>query len=198
MEAITRVEQLDFNKVYSYADYLTWKFQERFEILKGKIFSMSPAPSRMHQVVARKLFRKFDRFFELKPCGLYFAPFDVRLINHKKSTPNNEIFTVVQPDICVICDESKLDDKGCIGSPDLIIEILSPGNSKKEMNLKFDLYEENGVREYWIVEPFQKSVLIYVLQNDKYVGLKPFTEDEKIKSFIFPELIFDVNDIFEL
>jgi Uma2 family endonuclease len=85
-----------------------------------------------------------------------------------------------------------------MGSPDLIIEILSPGNSKKEMNLKYDLYEENGVKEYWIVEPFQKSVLIYFLQNEKYVGLKPFTEDEKIKSVIFPELIFDVNDIFEL
>jgi Uma2 family endonuclease len=198
MEAITRVEQLDFNKVYSYADYLTWKFQERFEILKGKIFSMSPAPSRMHQTASFRISGIFYNFFLSKTCTVYTAPFDVRLINHKKSTPNNEIFTVVQPDICVICDESKLDDKGCMGSPDLIIEILSPGNSKKEMNLKFDLYEENGVKEYWIVEPFQKSVLIYILQNEKYVGLKPFTEDEKIKSVIFPELIFDVNDIFEL
>jgi Uma2 family endonuclease len=198
MVAITRVEQLDFSKIYTYADYLTWKFQERLEIFKGKIFSMSPAPSRVHQKASFEISGIFYNFFKTKSCNVYTAPFDVRLINRKKSSPNNEIFTVVQPDICVICDESKLDDKGCIGSPDLIIEILSPGNSKKEMNLKFDLYEENGVKEYWIVEPFQKSILIYILQNDKYIGLKPFTEDEKVKSVLFPELEFAVEEIFEL
>ena len=88
---------------------------------------------------------------------MYIAPFDVRLINFKESTKDNQVTTVVQPDLCVICDQNKLDDKGCIGSPDLIIEILSPGNSKHEMDIKFDLYQENGVLEYWIVNPMEKN-----------------------------------------
>jgi Uma2 family endonuclease len=128
--------------------------------------------------------------------NVYVAPFDVRLINYKKSTSNKEISTVFQPDICVICDKEKLDDRGCIGAPDLIIEILSPGNSKKEMDIKFDLYEENAVKEYWIVEPYQKSILIYTLQNDKYIGLKPIAEEGLVHSPLFPELSFNVEEIF--
>ena len=147
MAPITNINELDLNKVYSYADYLTWKFQERLEILKGKIFKMSPASSRLHQDVSAKLFRKFDRHFEGKPCNIYYAPFDVRLVNRQKSTSDNEIISVVQPDICVICDQEKLDERGCIGAPDLIIEILSPGNHTQAMDINFDLYEENGVKE---------------------------------------------------
>ena len=193
---ITDINSLDLSKSYTYADYLTWNFKERLEILKGKIFKMSPAPSRKHQEVSIKLFRKFDRYFETKSCNIYYAPFDVRLKTFKKSTSDQEITTVVQPDICVICDKEKLDDRGCIGAPDLIIEILSPGNSKKEMDIKFDLYEENAVKEYWIVEPYQKSILIYTLQNDNYIGLKPIAEEGLVHSPLFPELSFNVADIF--
>jgi Uma2 family endonuclease len=193
---ITDINSLDLSKSYTYADYLTWNFKERLEILKGKIFKMSPAPSRKHQEVSIKLFRKFDRYFETKSCNIYYAPFDVRLKNFKKSTSDQEITTVFQPDICVICDKEKLDDRGCIGAPDLIIEILSPGNSKKEMDIKFDLYEENGVKEYWIVEPYQKSILIYTLQKDTYIGLKPIAEEGLVHSPLFPELSFNVADIF--
>jgi Uma2 family endonuclease len=193
---ITDINDLDLTKSYTYADYLTWNFQERLEILKGKIFKMSPAPSRKHQEISAKIFRKFDRYFENKPCNIYYAPFDVRLKNFKKSTSDKEITTVFQPDICVICDKEKLDDRGCIGAPDLIIEILSPGNSKKEMDIKFDLYEENAVKEYWIVEPFQKSILIYTLQNNKYIGLKPIAEEGFVHSPLFPELSFNVEEIF--
>ena len=193
---ITDINSLDLSKSYTYADYLTWNFKERLEILKGKIFKMSPAPSRKHQEVSIKLFRKFDRYFETKSCNIYYAPFDVRLKNFKKSTSDQEITTVFQPDICVICDKEKLDDRGCLGAPDLIIEILSPGNSKKEMDIKFDLYEENGVKEYWIVEPYQKSILIYTLQKDTYIGLKPIAEEGLVHSPLFPELSFNVADIF--
>ncbi|TAF69139.1 MAG: Uma2 family endonuclease [Flavobacterium sp.] len=193
---ITDINSLDLSKSYTYADYLTWNFKERLEILKGKIFKMSPAPSRKHQEVSIKLFRKFDRYFETKSCNIYYAPFDVRLKNFKKSTSDQEISTVVQPDICVICDKEKLDDRGCLGAPDLIIEILSPGNSKKEMDIKFDLYEENGVKEYWIVEPYQKSILIYTLQKGTYIGLKPIAEEGLVHSPLFPELSFNVADIF--
>jgi Uma2 family endonuclease len=197
MKDIVSIEQLDLNRLYTYADYFSWKLDERLELIKGKIFKMSPAPSNLHQGVSFELTFIFAKFFENKKCTIRNAPFDVRLKNHQKSTSDKEITTVVQPDICVICDPAKLDDRGCIGAPDLIVEILSPGNSKKEMNIKFSLYEENGVKEYWIVEPLQKSILVYTLQNDKYIGLKPFTEDEQMKSVLFPDLVFDVAEIFE-
>jgi Uma2 family endonuclease len=193
---ITDINDLDLSKSYTYADYLTWNFQERLEILKGRIFKMSPAPSRKHQEISIELTGIFYNYFKKTPCNVYVAPFDVRLKNFKKSTLDKEITTVFQPDICVICDKEKLDDRGCIGAPDLIIEILSPGNSKKEMDIKFDLYEENGVKEYWIVEPFQKSILIYTLQNDKYIGLKPIAEEGLVHSPLFPELSFNVEEIF--
>lgn len=193
---VTNINDLDLSKSYTYADYLTWNFQERLEILKGKIFKMSPAPSRKHQRISLELTGAFYNYFKKTTCNIYVAPFDVRLINFKKSTSDKEITTVFQPDICVICDKQKLDDRGCIGAPDLIIEILSPGNYRKEMDIKFDLYEENGVKEYWIVEPLQKSILIYTLQNDKYIGLKPITEEGLVHSPLFPEMTFNVSEIF--
>lgn len=194
---ITDINQLDLSATYSYADYLIWQFSERVEIIKGKIFKMSPAPARLHQVVSRKITRHLDRYFEHKTCGLYVAPFDVRLVDFKKSTSDNQIFSVVQPDLCVVCDLDKLDDKGCFGSPDLIVEILSPGNSKKEMGVKFELYQENGVKEYWIVEPSDNVIFVYTLENGKYIGLKPCIEGEKIVSPLFPDLNFEIEWIFE-
>ncbi|MFP9113751.1 Uma2 family endonuclease [Flavobacterium sp. RHBU_3] len=197
MPPITDISQLDMDKTYSYADYLTWKFQDRLELLKGKIFKMSPAPGRTHQKIVGKLHIDLAKNFAKGKCQLYLSPFDVRLLNRKKSTPDKDVYTVVQPDLCVICDEDKLEERGCIGAPDLVIEILSPGNSKKELGIKFDLYEEAGVLEYWIVEPAEKSVFIYSLIDGKYSGQRPLTEDDKIKSPLFPQLDFDIAGIFE-
>ena len=196
MAIVTKLSDLDLSKTYSYADYLLWRFQERVELIKGKIFEMSPGPSRKHQVISGILNRYLDRYFELKSCSLYYAPFDVRLINYTKSTEDQKVFSVVQPDLCVVCDQSKLDDRGCLGSPDLVIEILSPGNSKKEMGVKFNLYEENGIKEYWIVDPTEHSIFVYTLQQDKYIGLKPCIEGEKINSPLFPLLDFEIEKIF--
>jgi len=197
MPVVTNFSDLDLTKQYTYADYLLWQFSERVELLRGFISKMSPAPAKTHQVISRKLTRYIDRYFEDKPCGFFVAPFDVRLINHNKSTPDNKIFSVVQPDLCIVCDLEKLDEKGCHGSPDLVIEILSPGNSKKEMGIKFDLYEENGVKEYWIVEPAENSIFVYTLQNGKYIGLKPSIEGSKITSPLYPDLDFEIEKIFE-
>jgi Uma2 family endonuclease len=197
MSIITKLSDLDLTKTYSYADYLLWQFQERVELIKGKIFEMSPAPSRKHQEVSRVLNRYLDRYFEHNSCGLYTAPFDVRLVNFKKSTDDTKVFTVVQPDLCVVCDREKLDDRGCLGSPDLVIEILSPGNSKKEMGIKFDLYEENGVKEYWIVNQSEKTILLYVLKDNKFIGLKPIVESGKLESPTFPDLKFPIKNIFK-
>lgn len=194
---ITDIDQLDLNGTYTYADYLLWRIDERLELIKGKIFKMSPAPSLVHQRISTQLQGTLFNYLKGSSCDLFSAPFDVRLYNDKKSKlAFKDIFTVVQPDLCVICDENKLDEKGCSGAPDLVIEILSPGNSKKEMNEKFDLYEETGVREYWLVEPSESAVYIYVLnESGKYIGLKPVTAI--LQSSIFPDLKINLEEIFE-
>ena len=197
MAVITRLSQLDPEGTYSYADYLKWQFQERVELFRGKIFKMSPAPSIKHQRVAFQLTKQMADKLSGNPCEIFFAPFDVRLYNRKKSAKaNKDVFTVVQPDLCIVCDPVKLEDgQSCNGAPDLVVEILSPGNSKKEKKDKFELYEEAGVREYWLVEPSEDSVLIYVLNEaDRYIGLQPATE--VAQSVIFPELKVDLEKLF--
>lgn len=187
---ITDINQLDFNKSYTYKDYLSWNFPERVELILGRIFKMSPGPSRYHQRISTNLMYFLNNFLWKEPCNLYAAPFDVVLQKGKKTT-------VVQPDICVVCDESKLDDQGCNGAPDLIIEILSPGNSNREMKEKFHLYEKNGVHEYWMVDPTNKDILIYTLnEKKKYIGSKPFVEDEFVESQVLKGLKIDVVDVF--
>jgi Uma2 family endonuclease len=193
----TDISQIDLDATYSYADYLNWNFKERIELIMGKIFKMSPAPAMKHQRIASRMASQMYDSFKNKPCEVFFAPFDVRLTIKDKKT-NKDIQTVVQPDICVICDESKLDKRGCLGSPDLVIEILSPGNSKKEMKQKFQVYEASGVREYWLVEPKDCCVFIYTLNDEgKYIGHRPMTDDEIMFSHIFPEMKIDLAVIFE-
>lgn len=195
---ITQLSQLDLNKKYSYADYLTWQFDEMVELIKGKIYAMSPAPSKKHQFILGNIYLILGNLYKKSACKVCIAPFDVKLLNNKLSTPDNQVFSVVQPDIFIVCDATKLQKLACHGAPDLVIEILSPGNSKKEMGIKFDLYEENKVLEYWIVEPLNETVQIYSLQNEKYIGLKPFTVDDKIKSVLFPNLDFDIKEFFDI
>jgi Uma2 family endonuclease len=181
---------------YDNGHYLTWQFQEKLELIKGKIFRMSPAPSTKHQRVSMEMAGILYNFFKPHHCNLFAAPFDVRLLDKKKSTLDQEIYTVVQPDLCVICDENKIDERGAIGAPDLVIEILSPGNSNKEMKYKFDLYEEAGVLEYWIVNPADKTVFIYVLKENEFIGMHPLIEEDIIQSKLFPELDFKLESIF--
>lgn len=190
---ITSLSQLDLNGSYSYSDYLLWKFKERVEIIKGKIMEMSPAPTRFHQRISMKLTIEFAKVFDNHVCQLYAAPFDVRFPDE-----NGKIKTVVQPDLCVICDQTKLDDKGCIGAPDLVVEILSPSNSKREMKDKYELYQEYGVKEYWIVSPQDQTIFIYVLENGKYIGIQPVAEDEQVTSIVFPMLSFSTEGLYQL
>ena len=193
---ITSIDQLDFSKQYTYADYLTWKFDERVELIRGWISRMSPAPLVNHQRVSIKLAIQIGNFLEDKKCDVFVAPFDVRLTNKRKKVANNSIQSVVQPDICVICDETKLDKKGCIGAPDWVIEILSPGNSKKEMKEKFTLYEENGVREYWIVDPTHFAVQVFDLMNDKFTFRSFYTKEDLIPVGIFEGFAIDSDKMF--
>ncbi|QIW14885.1 restriction endonuclease [Pasteurellaceae bacterium RH1A] len=193
MNQITELSQLDPNRSYSYADYLLWQLKERVEIIKGKIVAMSPAPTRLHQDISRKINREFDRVFINHPCRVYYAPFDVRFPDQEGKIKN-----VVQPDLCVICDENKLDDKGCIGAPDLVVEILSPGNSKREMKYKYELYQEAGVLEYWVVRPEERNIHIYLLKDGEYIGLQPVVEGDVITSRIFPDLSFNTDGLYDL
>lgn len=193
---ITDLSQIDEKKRYTYADYLLWQFKERVELIKGKIFKMSPAPGTVHQKISRELSFRIFGFFNDKNCEAFSAPFDVRL--PIMGNKDKETLTVVQPDLCVVCDLEKLDERGCEGAPDLIVEILSPGNSKKEMREKFEVYEEAGVKEYWLVNPIDKTVLIYVLgEQHSFIGLQPLTEDQNLQSTLFPDLIIKLGDIFK-
>jgi len=198
MENSIEEPAIDYDKIYTYADYLKWRFKERIEILKGKVYKMSPAPARLHQGASSELSRVFLNHFYKSACKVYVAPFDVRLVDKRKNSIKDEdIITVFQPDLCVICDTKKLDKRGCIGAPDLIIEILSPSNSNREMKNKYELYEENGVKEYWIVDYVYKTIHRYYLQDDIYIGLKPLIAEETATSRIFPDLSFTVGEIFE-
>lgn len=191
--------QLDLNKRYSFADYLTWVDDKRRELFNGFIKMMTPAPSRIHQKISRKLSRNIGNFLNNKKCELYYAPFDVRLTVNAE-TENNKVYTVVQPDICIICDLSKLDDRGCIGAPDMIIEISSPANSKCNVEEKFELYQKHGVREYWIIFPYEKTFSVFLLNDisGKYDFRGMFAEDSKVSVNIFDgELIIDLAEIFE-
>lgn len=193
MPIVKNFSDLDLTKTYTYSDYLLWQFSERVELIRGFIHKMSPAPSRKHQTISQNLNWKIYSFFENRPCSVFVAPFDVRLPikSSKKDT------TVVQPDLCIICDENKLDDKGCNGAPDLIVEILSPNNSKHDVDTKFNLYQESGVKEYWMVEPEERIVLVYTLRNEEYIGLKPFSEGQIIKSPLFSEMQITVDEVFK-
>lgn len=189
------VEEPDSSLTYTYADYLKWKFEERVELLKGRIFKMSPAPNLKHQQISMNLSTSIFNFLEDRKCQVFSAPFDVRLpVQNKKK--DEEITTVVQPDICVVCDETKLDERGCIGAPDLIIEILSPGNTEKETRRKFELYEEAGVKEYWIVYPAEENVIVFILDNGKFGGGKIYATSDHLASHSVPGLTVHLKEIF--
>lgn len=187
---------VDESMTYSYAHYLNWLFEERVELIKGKVFKMSPAPSRVHQEIFGAIFNPIYNFLKNKPCKVYGAPFDVRF--PKSSKADQDVFTVLQPDICVVCDLTKLDDKGCIGAPDLVVEILSPGNNKKELLHKYQIYQEFGVKEYWVVSQSDQSILIYTLDSEgKFRPSKIFTQGEEVTSSVLPDFVLKLDDVFE-
>jgi Uma2 family endonuclease len=190
------VEEPDPSLSYTYADYLQWRFEEQVELIRGRIFKMSPAPAPKHQQISMRLSAKMYNFLEGEKCQVFAAPFDVRL-PVKDQKRDNQIATVVQPDICVICDESKIDTRGCCGAPDLVIEILSPGNTEKEVRLKFELYEEAGVKEYWLVYSAEENIAVFVLNEEgKFNGAKIYATGSCIESKAVKGLSITINDIF--
>ena len=195
---ITDINQLDVNGTYTYADYLLWRFKEQVELLRGKLFKMSPAPREIHQRVLNEINFELMSFFRNKTCRVYPEPFDVRIpAKGAKGTTDNQIYTIVQPDLCVVCDLEKIDGRGCVGAPDLVVEILSPSNSRKDLKDKYEIYQEAGVPEYWIVDADDKAIYRYVLEGDIYIGLPPVSEGDVFSSRKFPEMKIDTKLIFK-
>lgn len=192
---ILTLNELDPTASYSYASYLRWQFDERVELIKGKIFQMG-APTTKHQVCIGDIFVALHQFLKGKQCRVFISPFDVRF--PERSLADREVFTVLQPDICVVCDESKIDGKGCIGAPDIVIEVLSPGNNKKDLNFKYEIYERAGVREYWVLNPSEQSLLKYVLNQDGiFVAGKPCVGDDVFTSDVLPGFSLNMEEVFD-
>ncbi|WP_158861498.1 Uma2 family endonuclease [Lunatibacter salilacus] len=179
---------------YTYADYLSWDIEEKVELIKGKVFRAAAAPRRVHQEIYGKVFNSFYNYLVGHPCKAYGSPFDVRL--PVKSKEHKDIDTVVQPDIWVICDMEKLDDLGCVGAPDLIVEILSPGNNRKELRNKYEVYEESGVKEYWIIHPTEQTLVINFLKNGTYIPSRLYTVGDIVESRVITGLKLDLDIVF--
>ncbi len=181
---------------WTYADYLNWPDDERWEIIDGVAYAMSPAPGRRHQELSVELGRQFANHLKCKPCKLFSAPFDVRLAE-RLGMSDDKVETVVQPDLLVVCDSSKLDERGCNGPPDLIIEITSPSTGKNDLTIKFDLYQRHGVKEYWIVHPAEQTVMVFkLLENGMYGVPGRFGGSDQIDVPLLGELVIALGDVF--
>lgn len=154
---------------YTFADCLGWDEKERAEIIGGEVLMMAP-PSRIHQKISGEIFRQLANFLEGKRCEVYSAPFGVRLFEKDGDRPE-DVDTVVEPDITVVCDTSRLDQHGCKGAPELVMEILSPSSRRHDMLVKLNLYQRAGVREYWIVNPEDRTVQVMLLDSKGYLRI---------------------------
>jgi Uma2 family endonuclease len=182
------------NTRYSYKEYLEWDQDERWELIDGIPYSMAPAPSSKHQEILGNIFALFYNYLSDKRCKVYMAPFDVRLSD---CDDEHETFNVVQPDLSVICDLRKIDERGCKGSPDLIVEVLSPGlAAKRDKILKFELYQRYKVKEYWIVDPYNENIEVYLLENQGYGDRQVYVKGDVFTVSIFRDLLVDLNQIF--
>ena len=179
---------------FTYGDYCTWSDDERWELIDGVAYDMSPAPSRLHQDAFGGIFFQIRAFLTGAECQVYGAPFDVRLPRGHET--DDDIDTVVQPDIVVVCDRNKLDDKGCKGAPDLVIEILSPSTSSKDLHEKFRLYERVGVKEYWIVHPLDRTVMVFRRAGESFGRPAMFAGEDRIEVSLLGELVVDLNLVF--
>jgi len=186
---------LEKDERYTYQDYMAWE-EGRWEIIDGEIYDMTPAPRRVHQEILTELLGAMWNFFKNNPCKVYAAPFDVRLV-YDLDADDQDIHTVVQPDIVVVCDEQKLDERGCKGAPDFIIEILSPSTATRDLKTKRDLYERFGVPEYCLVHPTDQMAMVYRLNEyGEYGKADIYGNDEILELQTLPELAINLAEVF--
>ena len=188
-ESEVKEAQVDYNKRYTYSDYVTWDDDQRWELIDGVPYMMS-SPRIPHQKVLSNLHGQFWNFLKGKPCIVLFAPFDVRL---NFDTLDD---TVVQPDLLVVCDDSKLDDATGLGAPDMVVEILSPSTASYDKITKFNKYQESGVREYWIIDPDAKTLAVNILKNENYVT-HLFSAEDTVPVRVLDGCEINLPDVFE-
>ncbi len=187
------LQEPDLTGTYTARDYISWKTEELMELIHGKIFKMSPGPRLKHQQVSGEINFLFRQNLNAS-CKVFYAPLDVYLIHPGEDW--KETKNIVQPDLCIICDPEKLHDRGCVGAPDLVVEILSPSTAAKDLGAKRDLYEEYGVKEMWIVHPSEGTITVHVLENGKYHILPIVAKGQSLQSPTFPDLKIDLNKVF--
>ena len=179
---------------YTFADCLTWGEDERIEIINGEAIMMAP-PTRIHQEISGELFRQLANFLEGKKCKVYAAPFAVRLFEKEGDTPD-DVDTMVEPDISVVCDHDKLDEHGCKGAPDLVVEILSPSTQRHDRLVKLDLNQRAGVREYWIVSPEERTVQVSTLVDGRYRVQELYTAEAVAKVNTLSGCFIELSKVF--
>lgn len=180
-------------KKVTYAEYLKWPEEPRYEIIDG-IPYLQAAPSRQHQRIVTQITGELYTFLKRKSCEVYAAPFDVRL----SATEDEEEYQVVQPDISVVCDERKLDDKGCKGAPDLIVEVLSPSTWRRDRIEKLNQYQRHGVKEYLLIYPNEKIMEQYILdENGMYGTPNIYNDNDVFRAHIFPEFVISISDMLD-
>ncbi len=183
-------------EILTYGDYRNWPGEERWELIQGVPYDMSPAPNTRHQEILVALNYQIFRCLMNRDCRLFVAPYDFRL--PEKDEADDEIITVVQPDLAVVCDSSKVDDRGCRGAPDFIIEILSPSTAAKDQTRKLSLYEKHGVKEYWIIHPTDNILYVRTLGPDGRYGVSEIVVGGSKKIAAVPELIIDLDAVFSV
>ena len=181
--------QLPQDEKYTYADYLKWDDGKRYELIDGVPYMMSPAPSPRHQEISVEIIRQLANYLVGKTCGVFSAPFDVRL------NADAQDDTVVQPDISVVCDRSKIDERGCKGAPDMVAEILSPSSMRHDQIVKFRKYQEAGVREYWLVNPDIRAVQVFLLENGEYIS-RMYEGKDAVPVSVLEDCIVDLSSVF--
>ena len=187
---------MDRNEHFTYRQYRTWPDDERWELIDGQAWNMSPAPLSAHQEILGRLFSRMVSYLEGKPCKAFAAPFDVLLPANEEG--DDDVDTVVQPDIVVYCDRSKITKRGGRGAPDFVVEILSARTAKKDFKEKFELYEGRGVREYWIVDPEGKNIHAWILGAARRYGEETMVEDgAHLSSTVLSGFEVDTARLFE-
>lgn len=182
------------NERYSWKDYQSWPSDERWELFDGEAWAMSPAPNRVHQRILLELGRQFANFLLTSECEVFVAPFDVKL----SADTADETPTIVQPDLIVCCDGTKLTDWGMNGCPDLVVEILSPTSGLRDRKIKFDIYERFRVTEYWLIDPEGSVLEIYRIKDTRYERIGAFGLDDRPETPILPGFRLDLSRLFKL
>ena len=185
---------VSYDKIYTYTDYLNFDFEYMVELIRGNIYKMTPAPNTKHQRISNKLSFQLNLSLRKSQCELIVAPIDIVLpIENRK---NGKEHTVVQPDLCVFCDLSIIKKKAVFGPPTLVVEILSPHTKKKDIQLKYEIYEEAGVEEYWVIMPDEELLEQFVLENGKYQRIQTYTREDSVEARAVKGLSVDLDEVF--